>query len=119
MSMEPNGIKAFSEYSTSEAIRSRDASGGVTYVALKESRLVGALHIKNGDHISLLFVRPELQGHGIGYALIQTADKTKALATVHSSINAVRFYERYFFRVSGSEQVSDGIRYVPMRRNVA
>lgn len=118
-SMEPQGVKTFLEYSTSDSIRARDTSGCVTYVALMDSELVGVLHVKNGDHISLLFVRPELQGNGIGRALIRAADATHVLATVNSSTNAVRAYESYGFAASGPALVSDGIRYVPMQRTVA
>ncbi len=74
------------------------------------------LHVRDGEHISLLFVRPDRHGQGIGHALIERADRTTRLASVNSSTNAVRAYERYGFKASGPEQVSDGIRFVPMRR---
>ena len=118
-SMTPRGIRTFLDYATAEAIRSRDASGCASYVALLENRLVGVLHVRNAEHISLLFVLPEYQGRGIGHALIRAADESKPLATVNSSTNAVRAYERCGFRVSGPEQVVDGIRHVPMRRQAA
>jgi len=117
-SMEPRGITVFEEFSTAHAIRSRDASGCVTYVAIEDTQVVGVLHVKDGDHISLLFVLPDFQGKGIGNALIQKADQFKMLATVHSSTIALKAYESYGFRACGPEQLSDGIRFVPMQRSV-
>ena len=79
------------------------------------------LHVRDGEHISLFFVRPDRQGQRIGHALIEAADRTTPdhpLASVNSSTNAVRSYERYGFKASGPEQVSDGIRFVPMRPGV-
>ena len=118
-SMEPQGIKIFDEFAAAEAIRSHDAIGSSTYLALDGAHLVGVLHVRDDDHISLLFVLPALHGKGIGRALIDIADQSNRLLTVNSSINATHSYESYGFSASGPEQVTDGIRFVPMQRNAA
>ena len=118
-SMDARGIEVFLAYAAAPALRARDEAGGATYVARNGNQLVGVLHVRDGEHISLLFVRPEHQGRGIGHALIETADRTTRLASVNSSTNAVRAYVRNGFKACGPEQVSDGIRFVPMRRGPA
>ena len=118
-SMDARGIETFLAYAAAPALRARDAAGCATYVAYDGGTLVGVLHVRDGEHISLLFVRPDRHGQGIGHALIERADRTTRLASVNSSTNAVRSYERYGFKASGPEQVSDGIRFVPMRRDPA
>lgn len=115
-SMEPEGVDVFEKHAEGESMRVRDTTGCTTYVAFNDESLVGVLHVKGGSHVSLLFVLPELQGQGIGRALIQLADRTSTLLTVHSSINATKSYESYGFRISAPEQISNGIRYVPMQR---
>jgi GNAT superfamily N-acetyltransferase len=114
--MEPQGIKVFEEFATAEGMRLRDAAGWSTYVALEETGIVGVLHIKEGKHISMLFVLPLFQKRGIGRALVAAADKSERLETVHSSVNATNSYVSYGFKISGQEQVVDGIRFVPMQR---
>lgn len=118
-SMDARGIETFLAYAAAPALRARDAAGCATYVAYDGGALVGVLHVRDGEHISLFFVRPDRHGQGIGHALIERADRTTRLASVNSSTNAVRSYERYGFKASGPEQVSDGIRFVPMRRAAA
>jgi GNAT superfamily N-acetyltransferase len=115
--MEPQGVKIFEEFAAAEAIRSRDAIGSSTYVALDGARLLGVLHIKDGSHIALLFVLPAFHKQGIGRALIQVADQSSKLLTVHSSTNATNSYASYGFGACGPEQLSNGIRFVPMQRN--
>jgi GNAT superfamily N-acetyltransferase len=118
-SMEPAGAQVFRDYAQAEAMRSRDADGSQTFVAIEGGSLAGVLHVRGGDHISLLFVLPALQRKGIGRALMEAADRECRLATVHSSVNATGGYESFGFRASGPEEVRDGIRFVPMRRRAA
>ncbi len=116
-SMEPQGVKIFDEFAAAEAIRSRDAVNCSTYVAVDGARLLGALHVMDGNHVSMLFVLPAFHKQGIGRALIHEADQTSKLLTVHSSTNATNSYESYGFSVCGPEQLANGIRFVPMQRN--
>jgi GNAT superfamily N-acetyltransferase len=118
-SMDAQGIAVFEEFAQAEAIRSRDALGAATYVAMEAGNTVGVLQGKDDGHIALLFVRPTRQRQGIGRKLICAADKTARLLTVNSSVNAVPSYESYGFCVCGAEQVVNGIRFVPMKRNEA
>jgi ribosomal protein S18 acetylase RimI-like enzyme len=90
-------------------------------VAETQGRMVGAIEVRNWDHISLFFVDGELQRKGIGRELWRRALQACLASrpdgdriTVHSSPNAVEAYRRLGFRVEGAEQTVNGIRFVPM-----
>ena len=87
----------------------------VIYGAYRDGELAGVLALR-GDHISLFFVREEVQGRGIGKTLFRyAAARAGRPMTVHSSPYAVDIYRRLGFVPTAEEQVEDGIRYTPMR----
>ena len=117
---QTDGVTEFHSYASVEALLQRHQSGYVTLVAEQSGRLVGMLHLREPDHVSMLFVQSSLQRTGIGRGLLaaamaHTGDNHCAF-TVNSSPNAVPAYERLGFRVTGSEQCLNGIRFVPMQR---
>ncbi len=90
-------------------------------VAELQGRIVGAIEVRNCDHISLFFIDGESQRKGIGQELWRRAldaclaDRPDlARLTVHSSPNAVEAYQSLGFRAEGPEQTVNGIRFVPM-----
>ena len=80
-------------------------------------RLCGVAATRKGSsHLSLLFVRKEFQGQGIGRMLIDRIQKdAPGSLTVHSSPYAVEFYRRMGFQDTDVEQLEDGIRFTPMK----
>lgn len=72
-------------------------------------------------HISLLFVDKAHHRQGIAKALFGAmaqrvrAQKEARLFTVNSSPYAVPVYRRLGFKPAGAEQLTNGIRYTPMR----
>ncbi len=81
--------------------------------------IVGVLELRDSYHVSLLFVREDLQRSGIGRSLMEQAIAVARSAgcpamTVNSSPNAVTGYESFGFRVDCEEQIIKGIRFVPM-----
>ncbi len=85
----------------------------------RKGEIAGALELRDSSHISLLFVRKDLQRSGIGKALVQKAIGVARSAgvvsmTVNSSPNAVGGYERFGFRPVTVEQTIKGIRFIPM-----
>lgn len=84
--------------------------------------LVGVIALREGQHISLLFVRDKFHHLGIAGNLVRMAvsqvemeePKVRAV-TVNSSPYAVGFYEKMGFRALGPEQKADGIRFTSMR----
>jgi GNAT superfamily N-acetyltransferase len=71
------------------------------------AQIVGVLEIRHSSHISLLFVRDDLQRSGIGRALVEQAIAVAKSAgavsmTVNSSRNAVAGYESLSRSPTGS-----------------
>ncbi len=84
--------------------------------------LVGVMALREGQHISLLFVRDKFHHLGIAGNLVRIAVNQIELeqpeiraVTVNSSPYAVGFYEKMGFRALGPEKKADGIRFTSMR----
>ena len=94
-------------------------NGLVIYGAFDEDNLVGVLATKNhGEHISLFFIKEEYHRKGIGRKLFDAliADNPVPGMTVNSSSYAVPFYRSLGFKEVKEPQVTNGLRYVPMKR---
>lgn len=88
------------------------------YGAIERGRLLGILATRsNGNHIALFFVDGKYHGRGIGKRLFHLAvgDNSSGHLTVNSSPYAVEIYRRLGFVELDSEQISDGIRFTPMK----
>lgn len=84
--------------------------------AFDDQKLVGMLAMR-GIHISLFFVSKEYHRQGIGRQLFQymKGQTGFTIMTVNSSPYAVPVYCRLGFSTVEKEQVTNGIRYIPMR----
>lgn len=91
------------------------------YGAFVEDKLVGVLATRNkGKHIALFFVKGAYHKRGIGRTLLENLLKDSSVdaITVNSSPYAVPVYRRLGFEATDKEQVSNGIRYTPMKMNL-
>jgi len=90
----------------------------VIYGAYEKEQLLGVIATRNeGSHIALFFVKKEYHGQGIGRRLfvhILPLCESSSL-TVNSSPYAVNTYRRLGFVDMDTEQLTNGIRYVPMK----
>lgn len=84
--------------------------------------LVGVIALREGQHISLLFVREQFHHLGVATRLVKMAvayveamEPDIRAVTVNSSPYAVGFYETVGFHALGPEQTADGIRFTPMK----
>lgn len=91
------------------------------YGAYQGSELVGMLAMRKPQHVSLFFVHANWHGMGIGRALFNAMrnDYDSQVFTVNASPYAVRIYERLGFSATDTEQMTNGIRYTPMRFEAA
>lgn len=86
------------------------------YGAFAGDTLIGILAMRKPRHISLFFVKESWHRRGIGRQLFDAMvrDYGPQEFTVHSSPYAVEVYRRLGFVPTGTEQVTNGIRYIPM-----
>jgi len=118
----PQGVREFLAYAADfDQLRERLQSNHFVLVAETQGRIVGAIEVRNCDHISLFFVDGELQRKGIGNGLWRRAlvsclanRPEVAKITVNSSPNAVEAYQKLGFQLDGLEQTENGIRFIPM-----
>ena len=103
-----------------------EAQEGLTVVAEIEGRLVGTA-ARVGDEISRTYVHPDVQGQGVGKALMNALEADAAKHGIrelclHSSLNAERFYlglgyeitETGSYRVANEQQLP----YFRMRKGL-
>ncbi len=87
--------------------------------------IVGMIAIKDFIHISLLFVDKQYHKQGIARNLFdhmiqicKGKNPSLKMITVNSSSYAVEVYHKFGFSDVSSEQVMDGIRFVPMELKI-
>ncbi len=91
------------------------------FTALLYGNVIGMLTLREGTHISLLFVDGNCHRNGVGSELVRLAartigrEKIGGQLTVNASPYAIPFYERLGFTATGSETEQDGIRFTPMK----
>ncbi len=123
---EEMGVKTFQHFIEYHAMRDRLDKGEMKlWGCYQNSYLVGVVALREGQHISLLFVRKKFHHLGIASRLVRIAiSDVKAQKpeipqiTVNSSPYAVGFYKAVGFKALGPEEKRDGIRYTPMRRSL-
>lgn len=97
----------------------------LTWVATLGKKVVGTIEVRDGHHISLLFVDDNYHKLGIAKKLVSLATEKDKLNTkvteisVHSSPYALEIYKRMGFKQLEEEQEQDGIRYIPMKKKLS
>lgn len=87
------------------------------YGAYENDKILGVIATRNnGSHIALFFVDGLHHRKGIGRMLFQTVlnQSTSDVITVNSSPYAEEVYRHFGFENTAPEQISEGIRYIPM-----
>ena len=87
------------------------------YGAFDKDKLIGIIATRLlGSHIALFFVDEEYQGKGVGRMLFDEITKECYMEklTVNSSPYAAEIYRHFGFTDDIPEQITDGIRYIPM-----
>lgn len=110
----PEGVQCFADTLAQPEYRASIRC----YGAFKGSILIGMLATRSaGAHISLFFVEEAYHRQGVGRQLFTAAlaDAQGMAITVNSSPYAVGVYRRLGFIATKPEQVTNGIRYTPMR----
>lgn len=95
------------------------------FVAVNENDTIeGVISLRDGNHISLLFVDQKFAGQGIGRKLIEYTSEyvatrqveRKFVLSVNAAPGAIPFYEKTgFFKIQEME-TKNGITYLPMQK---
>lgn len=99
---------------------SAEDSGKDGTLTREEEKIVGLVSLREGNHISLLFVDEKYHKQGIGRALLNYVatylyeEKGKIFCTVNAAPYAVEFYKKIGFHAVKPEESKDGIRFTPM-----
>ncbi len=121
LSFPDEGVREFKSYVTPELFAKRLKANHFVLIAKQSNTIVGMIEMRDNHHISLLFVSSDLHKRGIGKQLFinalthcQKNMPTVAEVDVHSSPNAVAFYESLGFKENGDKQIRNGISFIPM-----
>lgn len=120
---EEQGIRTFEYFIRRENMEQYMESGDMVFFgAYVSSQLVGVVAMRNGVHISLLFVDKEYQRKGVAKCLVRRAaayslqqDPALKHITVNASPNGVPAYLAMGFYPLSTEQKKEGMRFTPMR----
>jgi GNAT superfamily N-acetyltransferase len=115
------GINEFRSFIDPPRLRERLSPTSFILVAEIDIKMVGVIGVRDWGHVFLLFVKGDQQRKGIARSLLSEVLKRGRKArpdleriTVNSSPNAVEAYRRMGFIPTSGEQLTNGIRYVPM-----
>lgn len=115
------GIRNFEDFITDTTLHRMFVMGAYQmFVALDQKKIVGMITLRNGSHISLLFVDAQYHRQGIGRALIEhlreylLSEAGVSRITVNAAPYGVAFYHKLGFHDLRPEEEKDGIRYTPM-----
>lgn len=117
------GIRNFFEFITDDNLYISFLRGSYqVMVAVDGEKIIGAGSVRNGNHLSLLFVDEAYHHKGIGRTLLDALcrylkeEAGESSMTLKAAPYAVNFYRRLGFKDVGSEQVYSGIRVTPMEK---
>lgn len=113
--------KDYSKEGVREFMNTLDNEGFVEslkfYGAFEGKEMVGVLAMREKQHISLFFVKAEHHKKGIGRKLFEYMKNDCAIRefTVNSAPYAAEVYRRLGFVDTAAEQITNNIRYIPMK----
>ena len=120
------GVEEFLRYADPDLMAKRAQSNHLVLIAEENREFIGAIEMRNFNHISLMFVARDNQRQGIGRHLLQGVltiakryEPDLFEVNVHSSPNAVDAYKRLGFQTAGPEKLENGIYFVPMKMHIA
>ncbi|BDA70533.1 hypothetical protein RIVM261_073870 [Rivularia sp. IAM M-261] len=111
----PESVAEWELICNPEELRDRILSDQKTLVATWNGIAVGFIAFKRGNHLSLLFVRREFSGQGIGRELFTRCTNDLNEVTVNAARAAVGFYQKVGFIQSGDSFLYKGIWGTPMK----
>lgn len=111
----PESVAEWLQICNPAELRDRILSSEKTLVATWNEIVVGFIAFKRGNHLSLLFVRKEFSGQGIGRELFTQCAHDLDEVTVNAAEAAVGFYRKVGFVQSGERFFKHGAWGTPMK----
>jgi GNAT superfamily N-acetyltransferase len=115
------GIDEFIKYIQPVSLANHIKKNHFGILASVASKIIGAIIVRDYNHVALFFVDCEHQSMGIGRELFQKAlehcsrhDANTSQITVNASPNSVKAYKKLNFETTDKEQCINGIRFIPM-----
>lgn len=119
------GIENFYKFASYENLKALLSRNMQIIVAKDKNKIIGMVAYRDNCHISMLFVDKNYHKQGIASSLVKMVkfncrenNKELQSITVNSSPYAVGFYHKLGFEDTNTEQLVDGIRFVPMKLDV-
>ncbi len=118
----PEGVRNFLDFITDEDLFSSFLEGEyLMLLAFDGHKIIGAATVRNGNHLSLLFVAEAYHHRNVGRVLLNEMcehlkKKGEEYMTLKSSPYAVGFYERLGFVITGEQEHFAGIHVTPMEK---
>jgi GNAT superfamily N-acetyltransferase len=122
----PAGNAFFYAYIDPAKLTQRISEGNIVLTAKAAGAIVGAIEVREANHICLLFVDKARQGQGIAKKLVERAgaicrEKDTALRCfeVNASPYSEKIYAKMGFRKTANMQNVNGLKFVPMMMEFA
>ena len=119
----PEGIRNFLDFITDEDLFAAFLHGDYQMmVALDKGQIIGAASVRDGNHLSLLFVDEHYHRQGVGSKLINRlceylkTEEGESYMSLNAAPYAVVFYEKMGFQATGPEKHFSGIQVTPMEK---
>jgi Predicted acyltransferase len=116
------GNNFFYDYIGPEKIRERFLNGNVLLTAQNQGEIVGFIEVRDGNHISLLFVDKSWHKKGIAKRLLAKAvalcrEKNSGwnYFEVNASPYSEKIYDRMGFKKTSDIQNVNGLKFIPMK----
>lgn len=117
------GIRNFFDFITDDDLYVSFLKGDYQMmVAVEGGRIIGAGTLRNGNHLSLLFVDEEYHHRGIGRAIMNglcrylKEEAGERYMSLKAAPYAVDFYHKLGFRIVKPEEEYSGIRVTAMEK---
>lgn len=111
----PDSVAEWLQICAPEELRGRILSDERMLLATWNGIVVGFIAFRRSNHLSLLFVRREFSGQGIGRKLFTRCTNDFDEVTVNSADAAVGFYQKVGFIQSGDRFFKNGVWGTPMK----
>ncbi|WP_087500821.1 GNAT family N-acetyltransferase [Pseudomonas sp. SID14000] len=117
-SLSAQGVETFTKVAAPKAFAERMQDDNLMLVCVMDGAITGLIELKEGRHVTMLFIAPRWQRQGIGRRLMSAAleHARVEVVTVRASLSSVPAYQRYGFNLAGEVGEFAGLAYQPMEK---